>query len=582
MAEWDLKQIFNGKTEEQIEAETKEKVEKFTKIRDELTDSLTPARIKEILQLKEEIRVLLSSQQSYYGLKFTENTKDQAVLGKLTYYEQLGTQLSNQMIFFGLWIMALKDDVAQKFIDAEELKEYSYYIQRLRLLKNYAKTEEVEQILNLKSTTIDGFSNIYDIITNAFTFDFEDQKGITQEELKVYVFDTDPKRREEAYKSMFTPYKQNDVLLSEIYKNIVLDWYNEGVTIRGYKSPISVRSTSQNISEEAVTTLLNVVRDNANTFVEYFRLKREINLKLGANYPFSRFHLYAPYQKHEIKKYSYDESKKIVLDTYKEFDQRFHDHAKKIFDDNHVHSHPKANKRSGAFCSTLHRNISPYILLNHADALRDVFTMMHEFGHGIHSLFAFKQVDLLVSPQLPMAETASIFGEMVLADKMLKSAQDEEKKSILMYLLDNQWASIIRQAYFVIFEKEAHEKIKNGATKEELDNLYYTLLQEQFGDMQIDECFKQEWNYIPHIHHSPFYCYAYAWGNLLVLALFDMYRKEGQSFKEKYIKLLSAGGSQKPADILAELDIDVKDKAFWQRGFDVIKEEIEELKELVS
>jgi len=353
------------------------------------------------------------------------------------------------------------------------------------------------------------------------------------------------------------------------------------MTIRGYTSPISVRNLSNDVTDKSVKTMLDVVRANNKLFREYFKVKYEINKKNGDEYEFSRYHIYAPFKTELKEKYSYAKSKEIVLEAYKEFHPKFYEKAKEIFDANHVHSHPQLNKRSGAFCYGISPKDTAYILLNHSDTLMDVFTMIHEFGHGIHDELSRKQTSFNFHPPLVTAETASIFSEMMLSEKMLNASKsDKEKIYLLIRSIDHEWASIIRQAYFLYFEEFAHDNIHKGITKEELDEKYYELLKEQFGDMEIPEEFKEEWNYIPHIHASPFYVYAYAWGNLFVLALFDMYKKEGEPFKEKYIKFLEAGGSKSPADLMKELGVDPEDKEFWQRGFNIISEQIEQLKDL--
>jgi oligoendopeptidase F len=172
---------------------------------------------------------------------------------------------------------------------------------------------------------------------------------------------------------------------------------------------------------------------------------------------------------------------------------------------------------------------------------------------------------------------------MMLSDRLMaESSDNNEKKYILMQRLDDQYATIIRQAYFVIFEKFAHEEIPKGITKEKLDEKYLSLLKEQFGNMEVPDLFKHEWNYIPHIHETPFYCYAYAWGNLFVLALYDMYKKEGKSFIDKYIDLLSAGGSDSPSNLMKKMGADPESEEFWQRGFNIIKQEVEDLKKLIK
>lgn len=577
---WNLQDVFQGRSEDDIVKKLEEVVPKFKKLREELKGDVSAQRLKEMLQLKEEVRNLIGALSDYYGLLFCENTKDENALAKMKKYEQLGTNIGNDTMFFTLWLMHLEDEKAEEYMQTKELEEYAFYIEKVRILKKYTKSEEIEQIISLKSIAGGAFGDLYDILTNGFMFSFRGKK-LTQEEVRRFIMEKDPSGRQEAYDALYVPYEKNVTLLSELYKNVVLEWCNEGLKIRGYKNSISIRNRMNSIEDEAVETMMEVVRKNAGMFVEYFKLKYEINKKNGAKYPFSRHHLYAPFELRSDKTYSYDEAKDIVLTAFKEFDVRFYDAAKKIFDANHVHSHPKEGKRSGAFCASSSTKVIPYILLNHAGSLRDVFTMMHEFGHGIHDIFCYKQTDLLYHPSLPMAETASVFGEMILADKMLSESKDRvEKMSLLVSHLDETWATVIRQTFFVLFEKMAHEKIREGATTQELDDLYYELLKEQFGDMEIGDVFKREWCVIPHIYHTPFYCYAYSWGKLLVLSLYGMYKEEGSDFIEKYIELLSTGGSKSPKDTLAPLGIDPKDASFWQKGFDVLKERIEELRKL--
>ncbi len=579
---WDIEPILLGKNFDTWIKEINSKVEQFKKYRTILNDKITPQKVLEIIKADEEISTNIGRVNAYYSLKFCANTKDPDALSKTGLLSNIVADISNNMMFFGLWFMHLEDNTANKLLASKELKPYKYHLENIRRDKPYTKSEEIEQIIHLKDITGgDASAEIYSIITNNYTFEWFTKK-ISKEEILKHVHGEDPKLREKAYNLVLEKYKEDSLVLSQIYKNIVTDWCTDGIKIRKHVSSINIRNNSYDVSDKSVDTLLNSVRKNAKIFHEYFKLKHELNKKNGQKYPFSRYHLYAPFITKNKKSYEYNECKKYVLETYNKFDKRFYDAAVKIFADKHVHSHPTASKRGGAFCMDVTRELSPYIMLNHTDTLRDMFTMMHELGHGIHDIFASKnQTEIEKHASLTICETASVFSEMMLAERISKeSINTEEKKQILLELLDNQFATILRQAYFVIFEKYAHEEILKGATKETLDEKYYSLLKEQFGDMQIPEVFKHEWNYIPHIHESPFYCYSYAWGNLFVLSLYDMYKKEGKSFIEKYIELLSAGGSDSPANLMKKLGVNPEDEGFWQRGFNIIREEVEELKKL--
>jgi len=581
---WDLEPILSGKSFDEWIRIVDAQVETFKKYREFLNNNITPQKILEILQLEESIGQNLGRVEAYYGLIFSADTKNSESLAKMGQLKQMGAKISNDMLFFNLWMIQLDDKIAKKIIESKELQPYKYSLESMRKEKPYTKSEEIERIINIKDITGgDGYAELYEIITNSYKYEWFGKK-ITQEELTKFCREKDSKLRQKAYDLILTKYKDESTVLSEIYKNIVMDWCNEGITIRGHLSSVNVRNTGYDVSDKSVQALLNVIRKNVGIFNEYFKLKYAMNKGIGQKYPYSRYHLYAPFTVNTDKKYTYDESKKYILDTYKKFDQRFFDRAKKIFDESHVHSHPGDTKRGGAFCYSISRDITPYILLNHTDTLRDVFTMIHEFGHGIHDIFSGEnQTDLERHASLTVCETASVFSEMILAERLLKECTDDnEKKYILTQSLDNQYATIIRQAYFVIFEIYAHEAIMKGATKENLDEEYHRLLKEQFGDMEVPEIFKHEWNYIPHIHEMPFYCYSYAWGNLFVLALYDMYKKEGKPFIEKYVQLLSAGGSDSPANLMKKLGIDAESEEFWQRGFNIIQEEIDGLRKLAK
>lgn len=580
---WNLKDILKGQTVEELERELHEQVEKFVAAREELSPDMNTQRFAELIKQYEYINSTMSQIYAYFNKQYYANTTDQQAKAAMTKYEQMATEMGNKMIFFGLWFMHLKDKDANKFLEAEELKEYAYFLESIRRDKPFTKTEEIEQIMSLKSVTGRGaFFDIYQIMTSDFSFDIADKKGVTKDELISFVRGKDAALREEAYQKIFVPYKENRHSLTEIYKNIVLDWNNTGVKIRGHPTAISIRNWSNDIEDKATEALINVVRRNVNLFHEYFKIKHELNKQAGADYSFSRYHLYAPYQEAPETKYDYETSKEIVLHAYKEFDQRFYDAAKIIFDKHHVHSHPQKNKRGGAFCAWISKKVEPYILLNHDDTLNDVFTMMHEFGHGIHDIFTHDNVDLVAHPSLPMAETGSITGETILARKMLAETKDDKEKiAILVQKMNDYFATIIRQIYFVVFEQRAHELIQKGITVDELDAEYMNMLKEQFGEMDVPEEFAQEWHYIPHIHETPFYCYAYAWGNLLALALYKLVEEEGQTGKDKIHRILSIGGSMSAKDALAEIGIDPKDESFWQKGFDVIREDLENLKYLI-
>lgn len=573
MAKWDLEDIYKFKDTDKLVNELEKEVEKFKKYRLIINKKLSTKKFLEIIKHKEKIIVLAHKISSYSGLKLAENTQDQYFLAHDTKISKITSELGNELIFFNLWFKSLDKKTAEKYM--KNSGEYQYFLKILYSFKPYMLKENEERIINKKDLNgIDTVLNLYEIITNAFTFKWKG-KEVSKDTLMINVQSKKRIDRVNAYNLLLTRYKKEEATLSEIYKSISNDMYEEDIDLRGFKSPISIRNLENEISDKAIDSMLNTVRKNVNLFQEYFRLKSDI-----CGFTLDRYDIYSGIEE-DKQKFPFDTSKKIVLKTYNSFDSEFGKIAKEIFEKNHVHSDKTKNKRGGAFCATITKEIMPFILLNHENRLEDVYTMMHEFGHGIHSVLSKNNTEFTHTASLPLAETASVFGELILSKKLMQHANDNQRKHILLKEIDRYYATIIRQAYFTFFEIDAHKSFEKNATTQEINKLYYTNLKEQFGkSIKVPEIFMHEWKNIPHIYFTPFYCYAYAFGNLLVLCLYDMYKKEGETFIPKYKKILSYGGSKSPAEILKEVGIDIESEAFWQKGFDVIKKDIEELRKI--
>ncbi len=574
MALWNLKDIYDFSKTEKLAKQLEKLATDFEKCRSELSENISKEKFLEIVKAKEELAIIAAKISSYADLWLAENTADSKRNAHSAMIDELITDVSNKTLFLNIWFKNLSEQKAQELINASG--EYAYMFRRMRDFKDHTLEEKEEQIIGLKDLTGNAaLIRIYDLTTNQFRFEW-DGKTVQQAEITKFFTDSDPEKRIKAYDLVMNKYKENEVVLSEIYKGIVNDWKNENIKLRNYKTPIEPRNLGNDVPEKAIAALLSVAKKNSKVFQEYFKLKGKI---LGIK--MSRYHLYAPFHADE-KEYDYEASKKIVLETYKEFDQEFFELASKVFDDQHIHSEIVPNKQSGAFCYSILPEMTPYVLLNHVNKPRDVSTMAHELGHAIHSMLASHQNVFNFHSTLPLAETASVFGEMLLSEKLLEKSSEKEKTALLMQKLDETYATVQRQAFFIMFEQAAHEMISKGATVEELNELYEKNLKEQFGkSIQIPDVFFHEWKYIPHIFHTPFYCYAYSFGNLLVLALYNMYRKQGNEFIPKYKKILSYGGSKAPAEILQEVGIDITQESFWQQGFETIKEKVEELRRMV-
>ena len=580
---WDLSDLASDNELTPRIEEIKSQVKEFVKYQEILDENISAEKVTQIIKHEEAISEKLHLIAGYTHLKFTENTSDQTAIKNMQIVENLATEISNQTMFFSLWFKKLNDKTAHRIINEVTNPDYKYVLKRARITKDYVLSEKEEKIINVKDTTgTDAIQSMYDITCNQFTFKIEiDGKphDLTFSELSKYFKSPNPKLREKAYKELLRVYSENGLLLGEMYKNIASDWVKENLDLRGYNNEIAPRNIGNEISDEAVEALLESCKKNRKIFWKYFKLKaRALSMD-----KMSRYHVYAPLSSDE-KNITYDYAVKTVLEVFDNFSENFGKGARQIINKNHVDSELRKSKRSGAFCCFPSPHVTPYVLLNFDGKKRDVSTLAHELGHGIHAILANNRPISTFDPGLPLAETASIFSEMLLSEKLMQDETSvENKKAMAAETLDDMFATILRQSYFVFFERKMHQSIKNGITLDEARDIYMNMLKEQFGpDFEIPDEFKNEWLYVPHIFHSPFYCYAYAFGKLLVLALYEIYKEQGQKFVPKLEKILAYGGSKEPENVLAEIDIDIQSTEFWDKGFNLIQGHVEEFEKLLD
>ena len=579
---WNLTELFASfadpainKAYQDLEAST----EKFVSQREELKPEISSEKFLQLVRDLEEMNKLGYRLYGFASLNFAANTQDQTAQINIARFQQFEAEMENRSLFFSLWWKALDDANAARLLDASG--DYRYWLEQMRNFKPYTLTEPEEKIINIKNVTgRSAHDMLYDSITNRYVFKVEvngETKELTRGELMALVRTADPDLRARAYQELYRVYGEDAPILGQIYQNIVRDWKNENVSLRGFASPISVRNTINDLPDEVIDTLLEVTRKNIGIFHRYFHLKAQ---KLGME-KLRRYDIYAPLAESD-KRYSFQEGADLTFEAFDRFDPKFAGLAKRVFDQGHVDSEVRKGKMGGAFCSTLGPDLTPWVMLNYQGKSDDVSTMAHELGHAIHSMMAEEHSLFTQHACLPLAETASTFGEMTLTDLMLERETDESvKQDILFGQLDDAFATILRQIYFALFEREAHSMIANNASVDELNAAYLANLKEEFGDsVDVSDEFKYEWVSIPHIYGTPFYVYAYAFGQLLVFALYKRYKEEGESFKPKYMRILSAGGSLAPIALLAESGMDVTKPEFWQGGFDVIDGMVKKLESL--
>jgi oligoendopeptidase F len=589
LGKWNLYDLVDDRstsTLANLVNDIKKDVKEFEANRQILKANLDTSSFEGLVHKLENITEAISTVNSFAQLKYAADTSSNEAAALVLETEKLSSQISNQVLFFDLWFMkTLDNNNAQRLIDSLP-SVYREYLQHKRLVAKYSLNESEEKIINTLEVTGPGaLEKIYDRMTNNFEFTVVKKYGKTKririfknkEKLLSLVRSSKAYERESAYKALFNTYENNSGVLGEIYQNLVTQWKDENISIRGFKSPISVRNIYNNIDDTTVETLLSVCKENAHLFHDYFLEKGRL---IGMR-KLRRYDLYAPISSKNIPRIAYENATRLVLDTFHKFEPRFGQYTERLFKENHIDSEIRNGKTGGAFCYTVSPKRTPYVLLNFDGMMRDVSTMAHEFGHAIHSMFASDKPILVSHAPLPLAETASVFGEMLLNEEIYTKLNRQKKKIFLAEQIDDIYATVMRQAFFTIFEIEAHDQIvEKGVTIDNISDLYMKNLRTQFGDsIRISEDFKWEWLYIPHFYHTPFYCYAYSFGNLLVLSLYQQFREEGNSFISKYIKILSAGGSEKPETLLKDSGFDITKASFWQQGFDLIKMKIDKLRE---
>lgn len=547
--------------------------------RELLTEKVTWNDFNTVLERLEAVALLKSRVEGYADLSFAGNTLDPASLNLRDRVDQVLTDSGNRALFIEMWFKDLPGEKIRELIAHSGDKHY--FIESMTRFNPYMLTEVEERMINLKDVNgIDAMVNLYAMITNQFTFTLEmdgQTEIMTRDQLSGYFSSASPELRAKAYQELYRVYTDNSTVLGQMYIHRARDWHTEGLELRRFTSPIAARNVENDLPDEVVETLLDVCRKNAGVFQRYFKLKARW---LGLD-KLRRYDIYAPLTSSE-KKYDFAAAKKMVMDSYQAFSPTVAGLAQRVFDENHLDAEIRTGKNGGAFCYTVSPELTPWVMVNYAGKARDIAILAHELGHAIHSMLADHQSVLMQQPTLPLAETASVFAEMQLTDHLMMQENDPlVRRDLLVNALDDAYATVMRQAYFTIFERDAHEMINDDCTLDQLSEHYLENLREQFGDaVEVTDEFKLEWLTISHLFDAPFYTYAYSFGQLLVLSLYQQYRTEGEAFMPRYLKILSYGGSDAPMKILSEAGLDVTLPVFWQGGFDVIKNMIDELEKL--
>jgi len=542
-----------------------------------ILDSISSEQLSVAIVEYEQIQELIQKLYSYAYLIYVTNMEDENIVSFFqNTCETLDLEFS-KLIFFGLELNDLDEEELEEHKENAKVSHYAPFLKNTRVFKPYQLSDELERLLNEKSITgKSAWIRLFDEKMSSLEFPYRDKILISAE-----IFDLmsskDPEERKDAAKSIGSVLKENIKTFAFIFNTLIKDKIIEDMW-RGFETPISSRNVSNFVEDDVVENLMLSVKNRYSELSHrYYKLKAGWLGMEKLNY----WDRNAPLPEDDSKKYSWEEAKNIVLEAYNDFSPEIAELAQKFFDNNWIDAKAKKGKESGAFAHPTVPSVHPYILMNFQGKSRDIMTLAHELGHGVHQLLAGQQGALMCDTPLTLAETASVFGEQLTFRKILSNADDKTKKVMIASKIEDMLNTVVRQTAFCEFELLTHYRRQKGElTCDKICDIWLETQQESLGEIfNFDEEYKYYWSYIPHFIHTPFYVYAYAFGDCLVNALYSVYEKteDKEIFVNKYINMLEAGGTLGHRDLLAPFGVDASHPNFWNKGLDIISGLIDEL-----
>ncbi len=551
------------------------------KYRGKLADLLAQggAALHAAIVAYEAIDDLITRIMSYAGLVYAENTLDPLRAKFYGDAQEKITEASTELLFFQLEFNRLDDAALTAAVAQPPLAHYRPWIEDLRKEKPYQLEDRIEQLFHEKSVTgHSAWNRLFDETIAALRF-MIDGKELTLEPALNLLQDRDPQKRETAAKAIGATLKDN-LRVFALVSNVLAKDKAISDQWRGFRDVANSRHLSNRVEGEVVDAMVAAVRDAYPRLSHrYYALKARWFGKEKLMY----WDRNAPLPDAPQKDYSWSEARAAVLDAYAGFSADMAQIAQKFFDCSWIDAPTRPGKAPGAFAHPTSPSVHPYVLLNYQGKPRDVMTLAHELGHGVHQVLAAPNGPLMAPTPLTLAETASVFGEMLTFRALLAAAKEpSERRAMLASKVEDMLNTVVRQIAFYCFERKLHEARREGElTSEKICELWMSVQGESLGpSIEFGEGYETFWAYIPHFVHSPFYVYAYAFGDCLVNSLYGVYQKAAPGFVEKYFALLSAGGSKHYSELLAPFGLDARDPSFWAIGLSMIEGMIDELEKL--
>ncbi len=545
--------------------------------------SLDPGAFLEALKEYEKIQEEGLKPFLYASLLFSEDTQDQSSKALLQKAKEKWNELETRLLFFRLALIGLPEDRLQEFLEYPPLTTYGHVLHYYRRLREFTRGEPEEEIFSKKNMTgKSAFRTLFDEFTGSFSFRLEiegKEKELTGSEVLALLYSPDRELRERAFRLFLDHHGRNQLVLTSIFNALIHDAKVED-DLRGYRGPMEQTLLENMVRPATVDLMMDVTEAHYHLAQEYFAVKARL---LGLP-KLKNSDLYAPLPG-SAKGISYDRAKGLLVRSFSQFHPEFGRIAQEFFGRRWIDAATRPGKYGGAFCSGLTPALHPYLLMNFTGNLRDALTLAHEMGHGIHFYLARKQTLLNFDPSLPMAETASVFGEMVMIQALLQEETDRSARQALLAIeIEDIIATVFRQNVLTRFEQEAHRLRRDHLlSAQEIGDLWWEANGKLFGPtVEMLPAYRWGWTYISHFIHTRFYCFSYIFGELVVLALYSRYLEDGKSFLPRFMELLERGGSGTPEELLRRVGIDIGRPDFWEKGFRVVRNLIDELKSLGS
>ena len=579
LPDWNLNDLYTSTDAQELESDLnwlEKECDKFAKDYEGKLKLLSANEMLNCVVRNEKISSISGRIISYAGLRYYQKTTDADRAKFLSDMQEKITVFTTKLVFFSLEINSLEDELLEKlFLENVELARYKPIFEKIRALKPYQLSDEIEKFLHDLGIVGDAWEKLFDETIAGLKFKIDNETLNIEATLNLL---TDKKRenREKAIHELARVFKENIKVFTRVHntqakeKEIIDRW-------RGMPTAQMGRHLANQVEPEVVEALRNsVVKAYPTISHRYYELKRKW-LGLEVMQVWDRN---APLPMESDTLITWDQAQKIVTGAYTSFDNRMSDLITPFFDKGWIDAGVKPGKAPGAFAHPTVTNVHPYIMLNYLGKPRDVMTLAHELGHGVHQVLASSQGQMLSSTPLTLAETASVFGEMLTFQRMLDRASDKtERKILLANKVEDMINTVVRQIAFYDFECKLHDARKNGElTPSDINSLWMSVQSESLGPaFEFVDGYETFWSYIPHFVHSPFYVYAYAFGDGLVNALYATYKENPKGFEDKYFNMLSAGGSKHHKELLKPFSLDASDPEFWSKGLSMISEMIDEL-----